>query len=290
MFEYNSTALITTLLLLTAALAVASAPALSLGDYLFARQSYDEAITEYKRFLFFHPDSPQASDVLHKISMAYRAEKRWAEAVEAMTASIGQTEDAELKSERGAELAVTLIASGNHNLALIQLIRLETKVLPDPLLRRVHFLRGAAHIYLFNFEQAREAFRTYFNITPGTDSEEEVVDALFEEALRRPQKSEKVAKALSTILPGAGQAYAGDWRDSLNALILNGLLGYLMVDAAIDERYDDAVRTLFFLSYRYYLGNRYHAGEDAKQFNERENRKHAAKILNALTSQVRDVD
>ena len=49
------TVLAVVFLLFTVDAGSASDPALDLGEQLFALGNYDAAITEYKRFLFFHP-------------------------------------------------------------------------------------------------------------------------------------------------------------------------------------------------------------------------------------------
>ena len=71
----------------------------------------------------------------------------------------------------------------------------------------------------------------------------------------------------------------------MNALLLNGVLGYVTLDAAIERDYDDAVLSFFFLFHRYYSGNRYRAVEAAQTFNDRKNRRYVEKILQALTVQ-----
>ena len=261
-----------------------SNPALALGDYLFGLQSYDEAITEYKRFLFFHPDVPRASDAFHKIGLAYRSQRRWTEAIEAMNVAIQRTAEAELKSERRIDLAVTMIASGDYSFALLELLKVSKRHPSGRLRQRAIFLQGVAHLYMFNWKSARQAFKAYFDAIPGSRPKAKMIDALFDEAIHRPQKSVTVARVLSTILPGAGQTYVGDWKNGLNALVLNVLVGFVSVDAVLDKRYQDAVFSGVFLFLRYYLGNRYRAGEAAKQFNDRSDRGHAAKILQALHS------
>ena len=277
--------LITIILLFCAASASASDYALDLGDYLFALQSYDEAITEYKRFLFFHPDAPQASDALYKIGLAYRSEQLWTEAIEAMKAAIQQTEEVTLKAERRIDLAVTMIANGQYNLALLELFKVSAQSPSDRLRRRALFLQGVPYLYMFNWQNARQALNAYFDGIPASQQKAEAINTLFEEANHRPQKSATVAKILSTLLPGAGQTYVGDWKNGLNALVLNSLLGFVSVDTAIDKRYQDAAFSALFLFLRYYLGNRYRAGEAAKQFNERSDRQHAAEMLRALNAQ-----
>ena len=282
---YVVTIIITIILSFCIPPASASDPALELGDSLFGMRSYGEAITEYRRFLFFQPGDPRASDALYKIGLAYRSQGRWTEAIEAMQTAIQRTADAELKFERRIDLAVIIIASGDYSPALVELLKVSKAKPSDRLRQRAIFLQGVAHLYMFNWESARQAFKMYFDAIPGAQSKAKTIDALFHEAMHRPQKSVTVAKVLSTILPGAGQTYVGDWKNGLNALVLNVVVGSVSVNAVIDERYQDALFSGLFLSLRYYLGNRYRAGEAAKQFNDRSDWGHAAKILQALTSQ-----
>jgi tetratricopeptide (TPR) repeat protein len=281
----NFTVLAVALLLFTAVSISASDPALDLGDLLFGLENYDAAITEYKRFLFFNADHPQTGEAQFKIGLAYRAQEWWAEAVEAMIAAAQLTTETELQAERRVELAVTLIASGAYDLAVVELIKVDMHSRSTRLRQRARFLRGVAYLYQFKWEQARLVFQTYFDEIPDATRAAAEIDALFSEAINLPQKSEKVARLLSTFLPGLGQTYAGDWKNGLNALLLNGVLGYITLDAAIERDYDDALLSFFFLSYRYYTGNRYRAAEAAQTFNDRESRRYVQKILQALTTQ-----
>ena len=263
----------------------ASDLALDFGNHLFAMENYDAAITEYKRFLFFHPDHPQVVEVQFKIGLAYRAQKWWTEAIEMMTAAVQLTTETELQAERRVELAVTLIAGGAYDLALVELIKVDMQSQSARLHQRARFLRGVAYLYQFKWEQARSVFQTYFDEIPSASRAAAEIDALFLTALSESQKSERTARLLSTFLPGLGQTYAGDWKNGLNALLLNGVLGYITVDAAIERDYDDALLSFLFLFYRYYAGNRYRAAEAAQAFNDRESRQHVEKILQILATQ-----
>ena len=274
-----------TLLFFAAVSVSASDPALDLGDYFFVRENYDAAITEYKRFLFFSADDPRVGEVQFKIGLAYRSQKWWLEAAEAMIAAIQRTTETELQAERRVELAVTLIASGAYDLALVELIKVDMQSQSARLRQRARFLRGVAYLYQFKWEQARSVFQVYFDEIPSAAGAAAEIDTLFLDALNRSQKSEKAARLLSTFLPGLGQTYAGDWKNGLNALLLNGVLGYITLDAAIERDYDDALLSFFFLFYRYYAGNRYRAVEAAQTFNDWENRRHVEKILQALATQ-----
>lgn len=247
---------------------------LSLGKHLAAQGNYDAAITEYKRFLFFHPDDTRVGEVYYNIGLAYRSQASWAEAITAFWTATHLAEDSETKSEYQLELAVTLIATQDYDLARLELIKVMMRAPSTRLYRRAFFLEGVAYIYQFRWEEARETLRNY--------TTDEQLNTLLDAALNMPQKSGEVAKMLSTILPGAGQIYVGNWRDGLNALLLNGALGFLTVDAVLDGYYVDAVLWGGTIFWRYYRGNTFRAEQVAEQFNLRASRRMADSILQRL--------
>ena len=247
---------------------------LSLGRHLFAQSNYDAAITEYKRFLFFHPDDARVAEVYHNIGLAYRAQGLWTEAVTALRTATHYTADSESRSEYQLALAVTLIASQNYDLAQLELIKVTLRTPSVQRYRRALFLRGVAYVYQFRWNEARAVLKNW-----RTD---EKLDLLFDKAINAPQKSVKVAGVLSTILPGAGQVYASNWRGGLNALLLNSALGFLTVDAALDRHYTNALLWGGLAFWRYYRGNVFRAGETAEQFNKQQTQQAAEAILQRL--------
>ena len=56
-------------------MAIAEERPLSVGKHLFAQGNYDAAITEYKRFLYFHPSDEGIGEVYYNIGLAYRAQR-----------------------------------------------------------------------------------------------------------------------------------------------------------------------------------------------------------------------
>ena len=266
--------LVSTFLFFCSFAAVAEELPLSLGRHLSAQGNYDAAITEYKRFLFFHPDDSRVGEVYYNIGLAYKAQGLWTEAVTALRTAIYLAINNETKSEYQLALAVTLIATKNYDLAQLELIKVVLRKPSLPLFRRALFLQAVAYIYQFRWEEARSVLQDY--------TTDERLDVLFEAALNMPQKSIKVAKVLSTILPGAGHVYTGDWRDGLNALLLNGALGFLAIDAVLDEHYTDAALWGGFIFLRYYRGNTFRAGAAAEQFNLRESHRTAEALLQRL--------
>ena len=253
---------------------IAEANLLALGDHFFKLSNYNAAITEYKRFLFFHPDDARVASAYQKIGLAYRTQGLWQEAISTMRNAVLHALNHEEKSEYQLELAVTLIASQNYDLARFELVRVTIRTSSGPLYQRAHFLQAVALIYQFRWVEAREVLRHYIT--------DEMLDKLIEKAVNLPQKSAKIAKVLSAIVPGAGQIYAGNWRGGLNALVLNSVFGYVAVDSVLDRHYVDAVTWTYFILQRYYLGNLYRAEKTVDEFNEDTSRRAADDILKRL--------
>jgi tetratricopeptide (TPR) repeat protein len=253
---------------------IAEEDLLGLGDHFSKLENYDAAITEYKRFLFFHPGDTRAAAVYQKIGLAYRAQELWQEAISMMRNAVSHALSEQEKSKYQLELAVTLIASQNYDLARLELIRLTIRNPSGAVYQRALFLQAVAYLYQFQWEEAREALRHY--------TTDEMLDILFDKAVNLPQKSPKVAKVLSIILPGTGQIYAGNWRGGLNALALNGAFGFVAVNSVLDRHYVDAVSWTYFIFQRYYLGNLYRAEKTVREFNEDKSRRAASNILQRL--------
>lgn len=247
---------------------------LSLGRHLADQGNHDAAITEYKRFLFFHPDDPRVGEVYYNIGTAYRAENLWTEAITAFRIATHLAIDRETKSAHQLELAVTLIATKNYDLAQLELIKVKLRNPPVQLYRRTLFLQAVAYIYQFRWEEARNVLREYT-----TDKR---LETLFDAAVNIPQKSANVASVLSRVLPGLGHIYVGDWRDGLNALLLNGALGFLTINAVLDEHYTDAALWAGLAFLRYYRGNTFRAEAAAAQFNLQKSQQTADALLQRL--------
>ncbi|MBI5169170.1 MAG: membrane protein insertion efficiency factor YidD [Candidatus Eisenbacteria bacterium] len=85
-----------------------------------------------------------------------------------------------------------------------------------------------------------------------------------------PHRSPAFAGALSTFVPGAGQAYAGHVRDGLRHLLFNAALGYTVYALASNEQVPASV-IVGSVALPFYFGNVIGARESARRF-DREQR------------------
>ncbi len=264
--------------------AVLSDEALKLADRLLEEKHYYEVITECKRFIFFNPEDERISYALYRMGLAYRASYSWQEAIDALRASIRTAKDARAANERQITLATTLIASGNYSLARLELLRVsEFSKYPSLRLRSLYF-DGVASLYMYNWDAVEKVFTDFYSESSDGQMTERIeeISAILSEA-RGSHRSAGLARFLSTILPGLGQAYAGDWWDALNAVTLNGITIGLLANAIYKEDYVNAA-FISSISMRYYLGNRYRAQMDVEKYNESLDRRNALKILKLIST------
>ena len=262
--------------------ALAADQALDLAKRFFDRENYEEAITEYKRFIFFHPEDQEGiSDALHKIGLIFALSSNWSKAREVLRRSIELTEDSRIKDKRRIDLGVVLIASKDYSLGELELLKVSYFSQDESIRKKALYFQGIGSLYMFKWKEAKEIFMSYY-----PEDETEELKGQLEKAQHLAYKSPKKAKMLSLFLPGSGQIYAGNLKDGVCALLLNGLIGTFMVRAIGEEDWWNAT-SLFFLFQRYYRGNLYHAQEQAELYNQELNRQQALKILKTIQEEVK---
>jgi len=246
--------------------------------------NYENALTEYLRYLFFHPAAENNSDVYFEMGQAYLKLNRWDQAKEALRQSVKLAPNDSLKNARRVDLAIQSIAHRNYSLAVLELLKVASFGRQPALRRKAQFYLGVAEVYLLDFKQAGAAFGPYFlgdSTQAGREAWRNLTILIRKGEAIRP-KSAAAAKWLSTFLPGLGQLYAGDVKNALNAFVLNGAIGYGVVSAFVQQDYIDTVLEGGFLFQRYYLGNRFRAAQIAGTRRLKKQREIAAEILQVL--------
>ena len=258
---------------------------LDFAETLFNLERYEEAITEYKRFIFFNPADYRIDHAFHKLGLCYKAQEKWEKAIKALRMSVEATVDDSLKEERKVESGIIQIACGKYSTAQLELLRVAHFGKYPSSKQKARFFLGACYLYLFDWANANETFGDFYSQCnqPSCGEKKKLVDSLLIEARSLPYKSVRTAKILSTFLPGAGQLYVGNWKKSLNALTINSATAFLLWDSIENKDYL-SVSLSGFLFLRYYLGNRHHAAQNAKRYNQRLNRKETEKILKILSA------
>jgi tetratricopeptide (TPR) repeat protein len=226
---------------------------------LFSNEKYFDAVTEFKRLVYFDSLEQFTAEAEYYIGVSYKEGGFYNKAVEYLSSAAMKSEDSSLIRRAGIEIIKSNILRGTVTRAFHLLNETDKSYLSAEERYEINYLRGLAHVFDRNLEQAVIWFRA---------AGREDMAQLTEEA-RKKEYSESKAKLFSAILPGLGQFYTGRYLNGVIALGLNALSLYLTINAFTSERVFDGVITGNFLLYRFYSGNIYNAGKFARENNEK---------------------
>lgn len=255
--------------------------ALNLADRFFDSDFYEEAITEYERYIHFNTAGEEVSYAYYKIGLAYRSKRNLKKSLEALEASAQVATRDSIREERKIDIAVTCIAEGRYDKAKFILLKLLSFSNFSEIKRKSSLFLCIAHLYTYQWESAKDAIQIYFE-EEGNSRFAEELDSLLSAAENMNYKSPTAARWLSTFIPGTGQMYSGNVGDGINALLLNGANIYFIIYKLLKEEYGNAYIIYFFLFRRYYFGNIYHAKKEAIEHNRKLNEHTADNVLTLL--------
>ncbi len=254
---------------------------LDLADKFFDSRFYNEAITEYQRYIFFNDTEADVSYSYYKIGLAYRNIYNPEKSLDAFESSVATAFTDSVKDERKIDIAVNYIAWGRYSEAKLVLLKLISFSKIPEIRRKASLFLGVAHLYCYEWESAKDALEVYFKEESNYKAAY-IVDSLLSKAEDIEYKSPGTAKWLSTFIPGTGQMYVGNAGDGINALVLNGANIYFIIYKLLQEEYGNAFIVYYFLFRRYYMGNIYNAGKEAIEHNRDINEKTAGQIFDLL--------
>jgi tetratricopeptide (TPR) repeat protein len=250
---------------------------------------HEEAIIEYRRAIFFGSTKSVRAESYYLMGTEYRKLEQWDKAEQAFEQSLMIVENESLKTEATLALASTYILSNKPSLALLTLIPLLQEKNSGSFFKQAALLSIVAEANQQHWQQATSL------VNELKEQEKEFPDStilqlrsvLSEAEHAEPIDPEK-AKMLSTILPGAGQFYAGDVKNGLHAFALNGINFWVVINNLLQADYVSAALYAVLVTERYYAGNRYHAEEIAIKANQTAQTHFTKSILNILARYVQE--
>jgi tetratricopeptide (TPR) repeat protein len=183
-----------------------------------------------------------------------------------------------LRYEAVFSKAGLLLLTQSHKNALIELLSIDAAV-PEPWQSRRALYLGACYFGLRDFAQARAV------LAPLVEQDVQKQKAflqIFERSEKIARKSPKTARILSMGFPGAGQLYAGDVKNGLNSMLLNGGLIAGFVAMAVAYTVPDAILTVSPWLFRYYAGGFKRAGAIVEQKKDERLKRQFLKIVDVL--------
>jgi len=241
--------------------------------------NYDLAITEYMRFIFFNPENDSISDIYYRIHLSYRNQGKYSEAIKALDESIKFASNDSISDEKIISKSGIYIADGEYSSAEFELLKISNFSKYSEVRKKAYFFLGICDLYTYKWKESQLALKKYFYDNPLIQNQ---LDSLFYTFYQKKYRSPILAKWLSTFVPGTGQIYGGDLKDGINALLLNSLTGYLLIDSIIENRIEDFIISYTSLFGRYYMGNRYKAEKATVNFNDQINKNNRDNVLNYI--------
>lgn len=227
------------------------------ADHLFKSGQYEFAAREYERLLFLEPKN----DTFQlQVLRAYRLSNQTDKGLQRSSAFFPDP------AQMSWPFALEHIKLGlqgrqwENTVAFLQ----QSHVVPEP---DQKIIRSSIFLFTDRFQEARQQviairdtthflYPAYLNVT--------------EKALHGPYKKPWLAGGLSVILPGAGKAYAGQWKDGLVSLIFTAGMAFQSYRGFSQQGIRSSKGWIYGgLGLGFYGGNIYGSIKAAKQHNIR---------------------
>jgi len=241
-----------------------------LAGQLLSQGNAYEAVTEYKRVLHHFPEEIDSADVYRNLAMASFELGESEDAIGYARESVREERDPTRRLERRLDLAALQIGCGYPGSAMVELVPMTSGSTPADVADEARLLLVVAHIHQFQWDAARDAFQECEGVSlQGTTEHQDAVvarvDSLLFQLASEGRKRPETAVLLSTIVPGAGQLYAGHPLEALHAFCLSVACAYWTYVTAANGSLLEAAVGPFPWFLRYYGGNRYWAAERVRE-------------------------
>lgn len=231
------------------------------AEKLYSGKQYFDAITEYKRLLFFDTDGKYTKTAMLKIAYCYKGGAKYDDAVEYMARSLQLIRERPEKISIRIEIIKLNILRHSTAQAIHELDELGREA-GAAYSDSVNYWKAWAYIFEGRWDKASNSLSRI-----GTDSSGYAAQ-LKKTADSADNRKYSVffAKLISYILPGTGQFYTGHYLSGFMSLAWTSLLAYLSVRSFSAERiFDGAITTGLF--FRFHRGNVQNAAEFAEDRN-----------------------
>jgi TM2 domain-containing membrane protein YozV len=241
----------------------------ALGKYNSGQ--YYDAITEFKRLLFFDSGKKYVYDANEYMGLSYKAGAKFSDAILYFTiAEINAGNNEELFNSKIEIIRANILRRTTARaLTLLDTLQSDKRFISKA--GDIYYWRGWAYIFGDQWDKAAQAFNM-------TDTNKAMVE--FCKNVQHEKYSVLFTEIISHFIPGAGQIYTGHYFSGVLSLGWNALWGYLTVKSFVDDRIFDGLVTGNLLWLRFYNGNL----QNADKFVKEENLKITNNALDSLQS------
>ncbi len=231
---------------------------LDYANRLFSVRQYYDAITEYKRLLFFDSENKFNYLVNFNIGLCYKEGAIFDEAIKHFSIAELNSSNTQEKYAVKIEIVKANILRRTTGRALQILDEMEKEPAYNSKTDSLFYWRGWAYIFEDRWESAAQSFNKI-------NSYHEL--KLLSNRVIKEKYSVTFAKVISYILPGMGQIYTGNYIKGFMSLGYNVLFGYLTVNSFAENRVFDGIAIGSLLWLRFYRGSVQNAEESAIEKN-----------------------
>lgn len=225
---------------------------------LYNSGNYFDAVTEYKRLLFFDRDNIYNFEANKQIAVCYKTGGKYIDALYhfkiAEKCAPSKNDYYQIKKE----IVKIYILKRSADKAFELLRELEKDTSSTLKADEINYWRGWAAIFNDDWKKGAE----YFD-----KAEKNHPLKILAEKVENEKYSVTFARIISVFLPGAGQFYTGNYISGIMSLGWNFLWGYISVNSIVENRVFDGIMTANFLWLRFYTGNI----QNAEKFAEMKN-------------------
>jgi len=242
---------------------------------LFNEEKYYDSITELKRLLFFDKKNLYGYSANFMIGESYKEGAKFSDAILYFTLAEINAKDSMQISNSKIEIIRSNILRKTFIRAL-QLLDSLSSAKRFATEQQINYWRGWAYALNDKWGKAANSWGKVDSAKSLTQLAQKVEDEKYPVTF---------VKALSYIIPGAGQIYTGNYLSGLLSLGWNILSGYLTINAFAENRIFDGFVIGNLLWLRFYNGNL----QNAEKFAKEENLKIANSALLFLQTKFRGV-
>ncbi|MCX7797146.1 MAG: TTC39/IML2 family protein [Melioribacter sp.] len=219
---------------------------LSYADSLFKNKNYFDAITEYKRLMFFDNSKSFSFITNFNIAKCYKAGGKYEEAIKYFSKAELSTDNSAQKYRAKIEIVKVNLLRKTTDRALQILNEIERTEEFNQLKDSINYWKGWVYIFKDEWKLAK----SYFDKVEKGHTLSKISSNVLKE-----KYSVTFAKLISYIVPGSGQFYTGNILSGLMSMAYNMIFGYLTVKAFSEDRFFDGALIGSLLWLRFYRGN-----------------------------------
>jgi tetratricopeptide (TPR) repeat protein len=232
---------------------------LMFADHLFRQRDYLRAAYEYERYGILRAENdPDAREILLRAGKAFQCAGEYDRSLDLFASIVETAQNSRIRKLAIYETGSTYFRMARYEESL-QFLQDQP---PDSLLPQAELLIGADLMMLGRWERAEAAF-DFYEVPPT-----EILRNIARQGATMRRKSPLAAALFSTVVPGSGKIYAGEYGDGIHSLIFIGLIGTLSV---LSFRADgmDSIRGWIYASAGgvLHVGNIYGSVVSARRYN-----------------------